>query len=121
MRRLHPLLLLAAVLATACNNLPAASGTGDMAGKEAELQTTMYVAAYTRTCTGMYEMQCMLVKEKPTDEWSNFYDPIEGFTRENGYEYELIVGWREIPNPPADGSSRAYWLVRVVKRQRVGV
>jgi hypothetical protein len=120
MRLLLPLLLAMSIL-PACNSLPATTAAEKQTTAPATGPSkTMYVASYTRTCTGMYEMQCMLVKEKPGDEWSNFYDPIEGFTYEPGYEYELVVGWRDIPNPPADGSSRAYWLVSVVKKTWVG-
>jgi hypothetical protein len=116
MRPLRTLLLLACALLPACN---AVQPTGDVVTDRAGPgQTTLYVASYTRTCTGMYEMQCMLVKEHPEDEWSNFYDAIEGFTYEPGYSYTLLVDWREIPNPPADGSSRAYWLVRLVEKTR---
>lgn len=109
--RLHRiLLLLAATLLPACGDL-------DTTGLETD-QLTLYVAPYTRTCHGMYEMQCMLVREDPNGEWLNFYDPIQGFTYEPGYSYVLVVGWREIPNPPADGSSREYWLVEVVEKVR---
>lgn len=98
--------LLALVLLTACVNV-----TGSAVHEQ-----VLYVAPYTRTCMGMYEMQCMLVREDPDDEWGNWYTPIEGFEYEPGYHYTLLVGWREIPNPPADGSSRAYWLIRIVEK-----
>lgn len=106
--RIHRILLpLAAALLPACNALQATA---------APEEQTFYVASYTRTCTGMYEMQCMLIREEPTGPWLNFYDQIQGFTYEPGYEYVLIVGSREIPNPPQDGSSREYWLIRQVSR-----
>lgn len=100
------LLPLAAALLTACSLVT---------GTEHHRQT-LYVAPYTRTCHGMYEMQCMLVKEDPDADWSFFYDGIQGFTYEPGFTYVLQIGWREIPNPPADGSSRAYWLIRQVEK-----
>lgn len=81
-------------------------------------RTTFYVASYTRECVGMVVQQCMLVREDPAGEWLNFYSDIEGFTYEPGYEYVLRVGWREIRNPPADGSSREYWLIRLVEKTR---
>jgi hypothetical protein len=104
------LLPLAAAVVPACNAMQT-TGSPD--------ETTFYVASYTRTCTGMYEMQCMLVREDPNGQWLNFYDQIAGFTYEPGYEYVLVVGSREIPNPPQDSSSREYWLVRQVSRTRV--
>jgi hypothetical protein len=66
----------------------------------------------------MYEMECLLVREDPNADWRNFYDAIEGFTYEPGYSYKLLVDVRDIPNPPADGSSRAYRLVLLVEKVR---
>jgi hypothetical protein len=116
--RLHRILLpIAVLLFAACNPLqvPVDKST-DAEGQEGQ---TLYVAPYTRTCHGMYEMQCMLVRESREGEWRNFYDQIQGFTYEPGYEYVLLVGWREVPNPPADASSREYWLIRTVEKTRV--
>jgi hypothetical protein len=108
MRIKRTLLLLATTLLAACPGVTASEGAQ---------QQTFYVASFTRTCQGMIEMQCMLVKEDPAGEWQNFYDAIEGFTYEPGYEYVLKVGWREIPNPPQDSGSRAYWLIEVVEKK----
>jgi hypothetical protein len=115
--RLHRIHLpIAAVLVAACNPLQV-SVDKPFEGEGKERQT-LYVAPYTRTCQGMYEMQCMLVRESREGEWLNFYDQIQGFTYEPGYEYVLLVGWRQVPNPPADGSSREYWLIQTVEKKR---
>ena len=106
--RLHRILLLPAVARVAA----CGATTGGT-----QNQLTYYVAPYTRECTGVTVMQCMLVKETPDGAWQNFYDAIEGFTYEPGYDYVLRVGWREVPNPPADGSSRAYWLIETVEKK----
>lgn len=111
MRSLRPLLPVAAALLAACSA---------MAGAQQDHEKTFYVASHTRTCQGEAEMQCMLVREDPEGEWQNFYDAIEGFTYEPGYEYVLVVGWQEIEDPPQDGSSRRYWLVREVEKRRAG-
>jgi hypothetical protein len=114
--RLHRTLPpIAAVLFAACNPLQ----TPVDKPVEGEGQT-LYVAPYTRTCQGMYEMQCMLVRESREGEWLNFYDQIQGFTYEPGYEYVLLVGSREVPNPPADASSREYWLIQTIEKKRAG-
>lgn len=119
MRLLRPLLLLALALLPACSNEPGGPEPVDP-GAGAELggpnQLTWYVASYTRTCTGMYEMQCMLIKDDPAEDWSNFYDQIEGFTYEPGYDYVLRVAYTDIKNPPADGPSRTYRLVLQVSK-----
>ena len=79
-------------------------------------EMTVYVAPFTRECVGMYVMQCMLVRTSPQEEWSNFYDEIQGFAYEPGFAYTLVVGSREIADPPADGSSREYWLIELVAK-----
>jgi hypothetical protein len=105
-----------AILFAACNPLQVpVDKSVEKAGQERQ---TLYVAPYTRTCQGIYEMQCMLVRESREGEWLNFYDQIQGFTYEPGYEYVLLVGWREVPNPPADASSREYWLIQTVEKKR---
>ena len=122
MRLLRPLLVAGFLLAAACD--PSRStdlGTEPTPGMppvEALTQQTLYVAPYTRGCTGEVQMQCLQVRENPSGEWQNFYDHIEGFSYQRGYAYELRVGWREVPNPPADLSSREYWLIRVVQKTR---
>lgn len=112
MRRL--LLLLALVLLPACEGT-----TTSTLLPTPEDELTLYVASYTRTCMGMYEMECMLIKEEPDEEWGNFYSQIEGFAYEPGYEYVLRVAVTEVPNPPADGASRTYRLVQLVSKTRV--
>lgn len=79
---------------------------------------TLEIAPNRVPCTGEGIMECFLVREPPSDEWTYFYAPIEGFTFEPGYRYVLRVERREVRNPPADGSSRAYRLVRIVSRER---
>ncbi|WP_420127021.1 DUF4377 domain-containing protein [Longimicrobium sp.] len=113
MRLLRIHLPIAALLFAACNPLQAPVDI-----VEGPDQQTLYVAPYTRTCHGMYERQCMLVRESREGEWLNFYDQIQGFTYEPGYAYMLLVGWREVPNPPADASSREYWLIRTLEKKR---
>jgi hypothetical protein len=63
-------------------------------------------------------MQCLRVRVLPDTSWRLFYDPIEGFTYEEGYRWRLDVERRRVSNPSADGSSLAYRLVRVISRER---
>lgn len=109
MRRLLSSLLLALTLVlTGC----------DITGPEEHVET-MFIASYLATCQGFVEQECMLVKERPEDSWGFFYDGIEGFVYEPGYEYELVISWREIENPPQDSSNRRYRLVRLVSKTPV--
>jgi hypothetical protein len=81
-----------------------------------ERRITMLVGPVQADCTGAFAQKCLVVKENGAAEWTYFYDVIEGFDWQPGYEYTLIVAVREIENPPADGSSLAYRLIRVVKK-----
>jgi heat shock protein HslJ len=81
---------------------------------------TLYVGPELVECVGVAPQMCMQVRLSPTDEYTYFYDTIQGFTFEPGYEYVLQVSVTQIPNPPADGSSLQYTLVSVVSQTPVG-
>jgi heat shock protein HslJ len=81
-------------------------------------QKTIYVGPYLVDCTGVAPQKCMLVKEDPKDDWTYFYDQIQGFDYEPGYEYELVVQEEKVENPPADASSLQWTLVEVVSKER---
>jgi len=78
----------------------------------------IYVADHLVDCDGAGPQKCMLIKEKIVDDWTNFYDQIEGFDYEEGYEYLLNVKIKTIKNPPADGSSLKYTLVEVFEKKK---
>lgn len=81
-------------------------------------EETLTIASETKECSaGIAKMQCMLVKKDNTAEWQYFYNHIEGFTYEPGYEYEIIVSKSKIENPPADASSIEYKLVKVISKK----
>lgn len=76
------------------------------------------IAPETRECSaGVAKMQCMFVKEMNATEWQYFYNQIDGFTHEPGYEYQIIVSTSKVENPPADRSSITYKLVKVVSKK----
>ena len=62
----------------------------------------LIIADHVTDCVGVGPQTCMLVKESPEDEWTYFYDQIEGFNYEPGYTYELIVTEIKVDNPAAD-------------------
>lgn len=76
------------------------------------------VASQTRDCSGVGRQQCMLIKRDQATDWEYFYDRIEGFDYEEGYEYVLDVQEQKIENPPADASSIRYKLVREISKTR---
>ncbi len=59
---------------------------------------------------------CLVVRYSDEEELSFFYDSIQGFIFEQGFEYTLLVNVTEIENPPADASSLQYELVEVLQK-----
>ncbi len=80
---------------------------------------TLFVGPELVDCVGVAPQQCLQVKENEADEWTLFYDQIEGFTYEPGFIYELRVRETAVENPPADASSLALSLVEVVSQTAV--
>lgn len=67
-------------------------------------------------CVTLIETECLRVRERESDSWQLFYNEIEGFTWEPGYEYRLRVVRLVVSNPPADGSAFRYVLMQVLSR-----
>jgi hypothetical protein len=85
-------------------------------------RANMLVNYYTAECQGEGISQCLLVQEGKnmgSDLWTYFYDGIEGFTFEKGTRYDLLVQKEKIDNPPADGSSIRYTLIKILNAERV--
>ena len=87
------------------------------AGAKGDVRTWI-VASETRGCTGVGPQTCLLVKEEGAPDWTYFYDRIDGFDYEKGYEYVVKVRVDEVENPPMDASSKSYSLVKVVDKQK---
>jgi hypothetical protein len=85
-----------------------------------EEEVLVYEVAPTRvTCQGEAVQQCLQVREPGQAEWRNFYGTIEGFTHVSGHRYVIEVARRRIADPPADGSSFAYRLLRILESEEV--
>lgn len=79
----------------------------------------MKVKENTVPCEGVAPMDCMQVKIGKDKEWQNFYNTIEGFTYEPGYEYRLkVVKTAREGNIPADASKYTYKLKKVVCKKK---
>lgn len=116
--------LLAGLLLAACN-LPEEPQAPESpleeptaVSPETEIKT-LYVGPERVDCVGVAPQKCLLVKEDPNDEYTMFYDRIEGFAYETGYEYEIVVEVTTIENPPADASKFQYALVEEVSKTPV--
>ncbi|MDH6254227.1 hypothetical protein M2347_003954 [Chryseobacterium sp. H1D6B] len=101
--------ILAVFTMTQCTTASAASSDNEK---------TFIVGPQTADCTGVAPMKCLQVKEKASENWTNFYTNIDGFTYEPGYEYVLKVKTEKIANPPADGSSIKYTLIKQVSKTK---
>ena len=58
------------------------------------------------------------VRNTPQQEWRLFYDDIDGFTYEPGYDYRLKVQVSELTDVPADASSLNYRLIDTISKTR---
>lgn len=108
-------LMALSVLLTACTPTGGEVESGAMEGET----KTLFVGPELVECTGVAPQQCLQVREDPNADYELFYNSIEGFTFEPGYEYELLVRVDTVANPPADGSSLQYTLVEVVAQTPV--
>jgi len=79
-------------------------------------EVQLEVAESRMPCIGVGPQECLQVREQSDAPWQLFYDHIEGFAYEPGFRYVLRVAVSPVPDPPADGSSLAYRLLRVMSR-----
>lgn len=78
----------------------------------------LIVASEQGDCVGVGPMKCYIVKRGGQTDWEFFYNNIEGFTFEPGYEYVLEVKTEKIENPAADQSAIKYILVKEVSKEQ---
>lgn len=80
---------------------------------------TLWIAPTTQKCVGEIEKECMQVRRsKHQTNWELFYDNIEGFTYKKGFEYQVVVLETKVKNPPADGSSIKYKLIKIISKKK---
>lgn len=99
-------LVLGALLLGGCTQMAAAPD-----------EITLRTDSALSDCYGMYLIPrgCFQTWRLPENTLYGFIfkNEIRGFTYEEGYEYTLRVALERVANPPADGSSVKYHLVRV--------
>jgi heat shock protein HslJ len=76
-------------------------------------QKILEVAPNLVDCVGVAPTKCLQVREVGAD-WQNFFGSIEGFNFKPDFSYKLLVNVTKLQNPPADGSSLKYTLVRLL-------
>lgn len=78
---------------------------------------TIYVSGKLADCQGVTPQKCLKIKFNLDDDWTNFYNDIEGFTHKEGIDVTLKVKREDIKNPPADAASFKYILVEILEEQ----
>lgn len=82
-------------------------------------QQTLFVREMLADCEGESPRKCMQTRSNESEDWSYFYDSIEGFEYEPSFRYELRVEVTARPNAPADSSSLRYKLLEVVSKKKI--
>ena len=90
-------------------------GCADPFGPKEEI-LTLDIAAARVACQGAFPQECYVVRQQPDTDWTLFYNSIEGFDYQTGFEYTIKVVRGSVRNPPADGSSFAYRLLSILRK-----
>jgi len=76
------------------------------------------IASQQGDCVGVVPMKCLLIKQGDQQDWEYFYNNIEGFNYEPGYEYVIEIRKETIENPAADQSSIRYVFLNEISRTK---
>ncbi|WP_276967958.1 DUF4377 domain-containing protein [Chryseobacterium sp.] len=84
-------------------------------------EKTILIGAETKPCdAGAGMTRCMQVKWSEDQKyWGYFYDHIEGFNYQEGYEYELVIKEEKVEDPQADASSVKITLVKELSKKKM--
>ena len=79
----------------------------------------LFINSHTTNCVGVGPMQCLQVKYTESDDWSSFYDAIEGFEYQPRFLYELEIQVDSLDKKtiPADKSIYTYKLTRIISKK----
>jgi heat shock protein HslJ len=77
----------------------------------------MMIAPEKVVCIGITPMDCLQAKFIWNKEWNNLYSVIKGFDFVPWTMYRLLVLETKIENPPADGASIEYSLIRILNKK----
>jgi heat shock protein HslJ len=107
------------VLSGAAIVLAAAACSEGTGGPETGIEKEVLVAHFVSECVGVGPQQCLNVRESADDDWTLWYDPIDGFEHEAGYDYRLMISETHVADPPADASSIRWTLIEVLEKTPV--
>ena len=78
----------------------------------------LYLNHYKSECDSFELALCLQSRLNENDDWSFYYDHIEGFDYEWGFTYKIKVKVKNIENPPEDSSSIKYTLLEVIEKTK---
>ncbi len=78
-------------------------------------EKTIFIANHYTQCNSIKSTGCLLIKEKPSDEWAVFEGQIEGFDYKAGHDYQLKVKVKQ--NTSGYSSDTQYKLVKIISQQ----
>ena len=108
-------ILTMAGMATGCTM--ATNRTGSEVTSNGTMRT-FEIAPRKVSCMGVAPMECLRIRRLPDANWELFYDSITGFEFEPGYTYVIEAIETQVDPVPADASSLAYRLQRIVSKRR---
>jgi|GEM_PF-521306 len=82
----------------------------------------MRINHFQQTAFGSFPQLVLLVQEENEiggEDWTNFYDQIEGFNYEPGFVYDVTVKKEQVENLPQDASSVKYILQSMMSKEKV--
>lgn len=95
----------------------AAPSASPPAPSDAPVVETLFVRGPLADCQGEGARKCLVVRNSESEPWRNLFAPIEGFTHDPAFDYELRVEITRIDNAPPDAPSLRYYLVQVVSQK----
>jgi hypothetical protein len=78
----------------------------------------LYLNHYKSECNSFELELCPQSRINENDDWSFYYDHIEGFDYEWGFTYKIKVKVENIENPPEDSSSVKYTLLEIIEKTK---
>jgi len=88
-------------------------------GSDAPAAETLFVRGPLADCQGEAPRKCLVVRGSESEPWRNLFAPIEGFSHDPAFDYELRVEVTRIEGAPADAPSLRYRLIELVSKEPV--
>lgn len=115
MKYYHLLLLLLINIVTFAQKNNSKSVKNNNINKDTQI---WIIDAQKAKCEGITTAMCLLVKKTGDKDFNLFYDDIEGFNFEGGFEYKIMVKKiAKIPPIPADASAYTYQLIKIISKK----